>query len=164
MSDIYLKINGCDGDVSDDKYQKHVSVQSLSTGMSNPSSVSVGVQTGSAGGGGKVIMQDIHFTKFTDRSSPTLWQKCALGDHFKDMEFKYVISRGDSSDVFKTIKLTDVLVTSYQHAGSGGSDLPMESLSLNFAKIEISYKPRKADGGFEDALKAGYDLKTAKKV
>ncbi|MCW5746293.1 MAG: type VI secretion system tube protein Hcp [Alphaproteobacteria bacterium] len=164
MSDIYLKIAEVDGDVTDDKYQKHIQVQSLSTGMSNPSSVSVGTQAGSAGGGGKVIMQDVHFTKMCDRASPKLWLKCAKGEHFKDFEFKYVISRGDSSDVFKTVKLTDVLVTSFQHSGSSGADLPMESISLNFAKVEISYKPRKPDGGFDDALKAGYDLKTAKPV
>ncbi|HJQ55428.1 MAG TPA: type VI secretion system tube protein Hcp [Vineibacter sp.] len=164
MSDIYLKVEGCDGDVSDDKYKQHISVQSLSLGSSNPSSVNVGVQTGSAGGGGKVIMQDVHFTKFMDKSSNTLQQKHWIGEHFKSMEFKYVISRGDSSDEFYNVKLTDVLVTSFQHSGSGGSDLPMESLSLNFAKIECSYKARKAEGGFENALKIGYDLKTAKKV
>ena len=164
MSDIYLKIAEVDGDVSDSSYVKHIQVQSLSTGMSNPSSVSVGTQAGSAGGGGKVIMSDIAFTKYCDKASPKLWLKCAKGEHFKDFEFKYVISRGDSSDVFKTVKLTDVLVTGYQHSGSSGSDLPMESISLNFAKIEISYKPRKPEGGWEDAMKAGYDLKTAKPV
>jgi len=165
MSDIYLKISeGVDGDVTDEKYAKHVAVQSLSTGMSNPSSVSVGTQAGSAGGGGKVIMQDVHFTKMCDKASPKLWLKCAKGEHFKEFEFKYVLSRGDSSDVFKTVKLTDVLVTGFQHSGSSGSDLPMESISLNFGKIEIGYKPRKAEGGWEGELKAGYDLKTAKPV
>ena len=127
MSDIYLKIAEVDGDVTDSNYVKHVQVQSMSTGMSNPSSVSVGTQAGSAGGGGKVIMQDIHFTKYCDKASPKLWLKCAKGEHFKDFEFKYVISRGESSDVFKTVKLTDVLVTGFQHSGSSGSDLPMES-------------------------------------
>lgn len=162
MSDIYLKITGVDGDVTDEKFVKHISVQSLSTGMSNPSSVSVGTQAGSAGGGGKVIMQDIHFTKLCDNASPKLWLKCTKGEHFPDFEFKYVISRGESSDVFKTIKLTDVLVTGYQHSGSSGSELPMESISLNFAKIEISYKPRKPDGTWENAMKAEYDLAKAK--
>jgi hypothetical protein len=69
MSDIYLKIAEVDGDVTDDNFKKHISVQSLTTGMSNPSSVSVGTQAGSAGGGGKVIMQDVNFQKFCDKSS-----------------------------------------------------------------------------------------------
>ena len=164
MSDIYLKIAEVDGDVTDSSYVKHIQVQSLSTGMNNPSSVSVGTQAGSAGGGGKVIMSDIIFTKYCDKASPKLWLKCAKGEHFKDFEFKYVISRGDSSDVFKTVKLTDVLVTGFNHAGSVGASLPMESVVLNFAKIEISYRPRTADGGWEDAMKAGYCLKTAKPI
>ena len=164
MSDIYLKIAEVDGDVTDANFVKHIQVQSMSTGMSNPSSVSVGTQAGSAGGGGKVIMQDIHFTKYCDKASPKLWLKCAKGEHFKEFEFKYVISRGASSDVFKTVKLTDVLVTSFTQAGAAGTDLPMEGVSLNFARIEVSYRPRKPNGGFEDALKAGYDLAKAMPV
>ena len=164
MPDIYLKIAGVDGDVTDANFTKHVQVQSMSTGMSNPSSVSVGTQAGSAGGGGKVIMSDIAFTKNCDKASPKLWLKCAKGEHFKDFEFKYVISRGESSDVFKTVKLTDVLVTGFQHSNAKGDGMPMETISLNFAKIEISYKPRKPEGGWEDAMKAGYDLKKARPV
>ena len=40
------------------------------------------------------------------------------------------------------------MVTSYQTgASSGGGDVPIDSFSLNFAKVEVSYKEQKADGG-----------------
>ena len=32
-------------------------------------------------------------------------------------------------------------------------------MSLNFAKIEIEYRPQKADGSLDNPVKAGYDLK-----
>lgn len=181
MSDIYLKIAGLDGDVSDEKYPKHIQVLSLDLGGGNPSSVNVGVQVGSSGGGGKVIMKDVRFTKVLDRSSPSLITKFFAGEHFKEFEFKYVISRGDSSDVFKTVKLTDVLITSFKHScrgaqagekltGAAGKSkgiptagaLPQEALSLNFGKIEFGYRPRKADGGFGEPVKSGYDVVLAK--
>ncbi len=170
MSDIYLEIPGYSdspavaGDVTDKKFKQHIQVASLTTGMTNPSTVSVGTQAGSAGGGGKVIMQDVTFTKLCDRASPLLWLRCAKGDHFRRFEFKYVISRGNSSDVFKTVTLSDVLVTSFAHSGSVGSELPQENLALNFAKIEIKYWPRDSAGGYGQPESAGYDLVQAKSL
>ncbi len=182
MSDIYLKIDGVDGDVTDDKYKKHVQVFSLDLGGTNPSSVSVGTQAGSAAGGGKVILEDVTFEKVLDRATPHLTSHFFQGKHFKSFEFKYVISRGNSSDEFKTVKLTDVLVTGFHHTGEGDEPddkasgkagagkgrsiggLPREKISLNFARIELSYKPRKADGGFDNALKSGYDVAAAKAI
>jgi len=40
----------------------------------------------------------------------------------------------------------------------------VESISLNFAKIEFEYKEQKADGTLGGAVKAGYDLKANKAV
>ena len=181
MSDIYLCIEGVDGDVTDSKYKKHIQVFSLDLGGTNPSSVNVGVQAGSAAGGGKVIMEDVKFEKVCDRATPHLTSGFFQGKHFKSFEFKYVVSRGDSSDEFKTVKLTDVLITGFHHSGrsddpsaranakgvAGRGDpghLPVETISVNFARIEISYKPRKADGGFDNPLKSGYDVAAAKAI
>jgi type VI secretion system secreted protein Hcp len=165
MSDIYLEIKSPDikGDVTDYKYKGRILVESLATGMSNPSSVSVGTQAGSAGWGGKVIMQDVTFTKLCDRASPMLWLCCTRGLHFTTFEFAYVVSRGDSSDWFKSIKLTDVLITGYSHTGSGAdsTSLPRETVTLNFAKIELAYRSRLPKGGFADEMKFGYDLAKA---
>jgi type VI secretion system secreted protein Hcp len=56
-----------------------------------------------------------------------------------------------------------VFVTSYQTGGSAG-DLPTESISLNFTKIEIKYSPTKADGSLDAPVTAGWDLKANKRV
>ncbi len=170
MSEIYLKIKGVDGDVTDEKYVKHIHVLSLSLGGINPSSTKVGVQAGSAAGGGKVIMEDVSFMKVCDRSTPSLTTNFFAGKHFEEFEFKYVVSRGTTSDTFKTIKLTDVLITGFHHSGESGGgreaaakgDLPLEKIAVNFAKIEIGYRPRKTEGGFDDPLKSGYNVALAR--
>jgi type VI secretion system secreted protein Hcp len=42
--------------------------------------------TGSGGGAGKVSVQDISVTKWVDKASPILIQKCAQGSHIDDGE------------------------------------------------------------------------------
>jgi type VI secretion system secreted protein Hcp len=59
---------------------------------------------------------------------------------------------------------SDLLVSSYQTGGSGGDVVPMEQISLNYAKIEVEYKEQKPDGTLGGAVKAGYDLKQMKQV
>ena len=47
---------------------------------------------------------------------------------------------------------------------AAGNEIPMDQISLNFAKVEHEYKEQKADGTLGGAIKAGYDLKLNKKV
>ena len=72
---------------------------------------------------------------------------------------------GTEQQEFLTIKMTDLLVSSYQTGGSGHSEIvPTDQVSLNYTKIEWEYKEQKPDGSLGGAVKAGYDLKANKKV
>ncbi len=48
--------------------------------------------------------------------------------------------------------------------GDTGSDIPGDAFSLNFAKIEVSYKEQDLKGGVGAETKAGWDLKQNKPV
>jgi len=61
---------------------------------------------------------------------------------------------------YLTIKFTDCLVSSFQTGGSSGDEVPTDTASINFSKIEYSYTPQKKDGTLGTAIPAGYDLKT----
>jgi type VI secretion system secreted protein Hcp len=50
-----------------------------------------------------------------------------------------------------------VFISSYQVGGSGGGSLPMEQVSLNYAKILQEYKEQKPDGSLGGSVKLGYD-------
>jgi type VI secretion system secreted protein Hcp len=54
--------------------------------------------------------------------------------------------------------MNDVLVTSSQ-TGASGDDLPVESVSLAFAKIEVDYKPQKVNGSLGAAITFKWNLK-----
>ena len=50
-----------------------------------------------------------------------------------------------------------MLVSSYET--DGGTDvLPTDSITLNFARLEVKYFPQKKDGTADAAVRAGYDL------
>jgi len=99
---------------------------------------SQGTGAGTGGSGArKVELGDLHVVKTTDKSSPQLMLACATGRHFPKAVL-YIRKSGGSESL--TITLTDVLISSYQSGGHGAGDqAPLESLTLNFTKIEFQY-------------------------
>jgi len=99
-----------------------------------------------------------------NNASPKLMLACATGEHIK----KAVLTcrkAGKDQQEYLLVTMSDLLVSSYQSGGSAHSDVvPTDQISLNFSKIEWSYKPQKADGTLGAAVIAGYDLKLNKKV
>jgi type VI secretion system secreted protein Hcp len=159
--DIFIKIDGIEGEAQDDKHKGEIEIQSFSWGLSNAGSFAA-----ASGGGSKhASFQDVHFTKYLDKSSPLLFQSSATGDHIKkaDVTFRKAGKKEGQLEYFK-ITVSDLLISSYQLSDSAGGELPTEQFSLNFSKIEFDYKEQKQDGSLGGSIKAGYDLKLAKKV
>jgi type VI secretion system secreted protein Hcp len=156
--DFFLKIEGIEGESTEKGHEKWIDVQSFSWGETQAG----GHGAGGGAGAGKVSMQDFHFTMQTNKASPTLLMACAQGKHFKDAQLTARKAGRDQIEYLK-IKLTDVLVSSYQTGGSAGSEAgPTDQLSLNFVKIEFAYSPQKADGSLEPPISAWFDRKQLK--
>jgi type VI secretion system secreted protein Hcp len=156
-ADYFLKIDGIDGESHDSKHKDEIDLVSYSFGASQTGTHSAG----GGGGAGKVSMQDFHFSMHINKATPKLLLACASGEHIK----KAVLTcrkAGKEQQEFLKVTFTDLLVSSYNTGGS--SDIPMEQISLNFAKIEFEYKEQKPDGTLGGAVKAGYDLKLNKTV
>jgi type VI secretion system secreted protein Hcp len=158
--DYFLKLKGVDGESTDHKHKGEIDVESFSWGETNSGSH----VTGGGGGAGKVSMQDFHFVMRASKASPKLMLACATGEHIGEGTL-VCRKAGTDQQEFLSIKMTDLLVSSYQTGGSSnGGVVPMDQVSLNYAKIEFEYKEQKADGSLGGAVKAGYDLKANKKV
>jgi type VI secretion system secreted protein Hcp len=158
--DYFLKLDGIDGESYDSKHKAEIDVSSWSWGESQ-----AGTMAGGGGGGaGKVHMQDFHFTMTVNKATPKLILACASGEHIKKATLT-CRKAGTDQQEFLIYTFSDLLVSSYQTGGSGGSDVvPVEQISLNYAKVEIEYKEQKADGTLAGGIKAGWDLKLNKKV
>jgi type VI secretion system secreted protein Hcp len=158
--DIFIKIDGIEGESHDDKHKNEIDIQSFSFGVSQGGSFG----GGGGGGVGKANFQDVHFTKYADKASPKLFHASASGEHIKKAEITFRKAGKEQQEYFK-ITISDCLVSSYQVSDSaGGAMLPSESVSLNFAKIEFDYKEQKPDGTLGGSVKAGWDVKANKKV
>ncbi len=158
--DYFLKIDGIEGESQDDKHAKEIEIESWSWGETQSGSSAYG----GGGGAGKVAMQDFNFVMKHNKASPKLFLACATGEHIP----KGILTcrkAGKEQQEFLKVTFTDLLVSSYQTGGSSAGELiPMDQISLNFAKIETEYKEQKPDGSLGGTVKAGYDLKKNKAV
>jgi len=156
--DYFLKIDGIEGESTDDKHSKEIELESWSFGESQTGTSS----QGGGAGAGKVQMQDFHFTMRVNKASPKLFLACANGQHIKSAVLTCRKAGKDQQEYLKWT-FSDVLVSSYQTSGSGSGDVvPGDQISLNFSKVEIEYRAQKSDGTLEGPVKAGYDVKKNK--
>ena len=131
----YAKFDGIDGEVSVVGFEGQMELESFSWGVSNPGSFSAG-----AAGGGKVSVHDFSFVKLIDKASPVLMKTSCAGDRIPEVTMTLLRTVGEKPVKYMEIKMTDCLISSYSMGGtSSGDELPLESLSLNFTKIEFDY-------------------------
>jgi type VI secretion system secreted protein Hcp len=159
-ADYFLEIDGIKGESNDSKHKDKIQLMSWSWGESQSGSFA----TNAGGGAGKVNMQDFSFAMTMNKASPEIMLACATGKHIKKGQ---LICRkaGEKQQEYLKIHFTDLLISSYQTGGAGGGDeLPVESISFNFATIKFEYAPQKADGTLDTPVIRGYDVKQNKTV
>ena len=157
-ADIFAKLGDIKGESPDDKHKDEIEVLSYSWGVANAGSMGYG----SGGGEGKASFHDLSFTHKIDKASPVLMQACATGVHLKEATITHR-KAGKGQQEFLVIKMNDVIVTSVTH-GSSGSDGASENVSIAFAKVNVEYKPQKADGSLDAGIHFKYDLKAQKEA
>jgi type VI secretion system secreted protein Hcp len=136
--DAFIKIDGVPGESSDASHKEWIEIESFHHGVSQPSG---GVQSGTTNGWLKV-------TKEIDKSSPILYACTAGGSNLTSMTLTVRYPGGTNQVEYMQIKLTDLLVSSYQ-TGGGATDVgsrPTETFSFNFSKIQWTYQPVDASG------------------
>ncbi|WP_395344097.1 Hcp family type VI secretion system effector [Ningiella sp. W23] len=151
--DMFLELDKIKGESQDKKYKGDIDVLSWSWGMSQQSSSHVA----SGGGVGKANIQDISITKYVDKSSVTLMEYIATGDHVD--KAKLVVRKAGGKPLeYIVIELKKVFITSYSTGGSGGEDLLTDSFTLNFAEFKVTYVPQKEDGTGAAKIDFGFNI------
>jgi type VI secretion system secreted protein Hcp len=155
-TDIFAKIGDIKGESLDAKHKDEVEVLSWSWGVSQTG----GTGPGGGGGTGRVSFSDFHLTHHIDKASPLLMAACATGEHIKDATIT-VRKAGKGQQEFLIIKMNDILITSVQPSLSGAEG-GIENVTLKPAKVDLEYKPQKADGSLDAGVHFKYDIKLNK--
>jgi type VI secretion system secreted protein Hcp len=151
--DMFMKIAGVDGESKDKVHTKEIDVLAWSWGMSNSGSAHVG----GGAGMGKVNIQDLSFTKYTDSSSPVLALACCNGTHYQDATLVVRKAGGTPVEYIK-IKLEEVLISAVTTGGSGSEDRLVENVTLNFGKVSLDYTPQDDKGKALTAIPMAWDI------
>jgi type VI secretion system secreted protein Hcp len=156
--DTFAKIGDIKGESGDDKHKEEIELLSWSWGVNQSGTVS----SGGGAGAGKASFSDFQFTHYVDKASPNLMKACATGEHIK----AGVITQrkaGKGQQEYLIIKMDDILITSVSPGGgSGDSGLVIEQVTLQASKVDLEYKPQKADGSLDAGLHFKYDVKANK--
>lgn len=136
--DAFLSVDGIAGESTDSKHTAWIEILSYSMGVSQ--SVSTSASTGGARSGERCDHGDFTIMKVLDKASPSLFLTCCEGTHIATVTLQLCRATG-SKQQYMEFKMEDVLITSYQPSGSSGGEIPVESVSFNYAKITLTYTP-----------------------
>jgi type VI secretion system secreted protein Hcp len=145
-SDMFLKISGIKGESQDAKHKDAIDVLSWSWGTAT------GTGKVKRGAIAPQCIQDLALTKFVDSATPQLIMLGVMGQTAKEATLSVRKAGGDQQE-YLIIKMTDVLVSSYQTGGKAGNEQPLvDQVVLSFSAIEGEYKRQKPDGSLGDSV------------
>lgn len=152
--DLFARIGDIEGESSDDKHKGAIEVISWSWGVSREASAP------RAGGGAtrKPTFAGFTITHLFDKASPSLMKACASGEHIKEATVTARKAGGGQQD-YLIIKMKEVIVTSVVPSGSRDQAATTESVSLQFASVEVEYRAQKPDGSLGETTHFTYDIK-----
>ena len=152
--DLFLQIDGIEGESLDEDYPGSMDILSWSEGLAIP----VQIDIGGGGSAGKASAQSISITKLIDRASPGLRFSLARGELLPTASIIVRKSISDNRYEMFRIDLTDVRLETVSASASSGGDRPIESLSLFFTKIRWTYTPADPTGKTGAKIIRGWDF------
>jgi len=148
--DIFAKIGTIKGESPDAKHKDEIEVLSYSWGVQQ----TLGPVDEDSG---KANFQDFTIVHRIDKSTPALMLACATGSHFKDGIITHR-KAGKEPQEYLIIKMNDIIITGVTHGGDTTGP-GSETVTISFAKVDLEYRPQKADGSLDAGLHFKYDIK-----
>lgn len=152
--DMFIKLGDIEGESVDSKKKDWIEVLAWSWGMTQSGTM----HTGTGGGSGRVNVQDLTITKYVDKATPNLMQKCCDGTHYNKATL-VVRKAGKDALEYVNLDMFEVIITSISQGASGGQDRVTENVTMNFAKYNLNYKPQTAEGRGAGDVRQGWDIR-----
>ena len=156
---IYMKYGSIAGPVTTDGFKDWIECNSFQWGVGR--SLGTGARGSLSREHSEPTISEITVTKATDKASPKLFQEALYGKLDTKVTIKFTTTVKDKVETFLAYELENTGPSHYS-LGSGG-DMPTETLSLNFTKIQMKFTPMEA-GLSGSPEQAGYDLEKMAKI
>lgn len=155
-ADFFMKIDGIDGESTDDKHADWIEILSFNHGVSQP--ISGASRTGGRTGG-RADFQDFTIVKTMDKATPDLHMHCCNGKHIPKVEIEFCLAT-EEKHTFMKYELEDVVISAVSPHGSAesGENKPLETVSLAYGKIKWEYTPIDQKGKASAAVDRTWDL------
>jgi len=143
----YIKMDGITDGTAAAGHENEIEVLSWNHSFIQPSS-----STRSSSGSGTIeaaTHNDFSFTKFLSSATDDLLKHCWSGMQIPSVTFTCYRSDGNTDNKpveYLKVVMEYVIVSSFAVSGGAG-DLPIEEVSLNYAKVQYVYTPQKRDDG-----------------
>ncbi len=155
---IFMKIEGIEGEVTENGHEGWIEVDSFQF------SASRAISETASGGRGTISVtsfSDIAITTALSKASPAIFTQAVLGDKGISVMIDFTKTTAGKADTFAKYLFTNTLISSYGiSAVSGADSAPSETISLNFVKIDFSFIPFNADGTAGASIDATFDRST----
>jgi type VI secretion system secreted protein Hcp len=142
MSEMFLKLDGIEGESLDSVHKGEIEIKSWTWSTENH----VRWDVNQGGQSTRVEVHDIGVVKSCDKASVTLYQCCVTGKHIQGGTITCRKNDGDQKVEYLIVKLTDIMVTKVDFTGDGESQALGETLSLSFAEFRMDYKVQNDTG------------------
>ncbi len=159
-SDMFMKIEGIDGECTDDAHTDWIELRRFEHGVSQP------ISSASATGGrtgGRADFENFSVIKTIDKATPDLNLFCANGKHIPSIEVECCLATEDKH-TFMKYTLEDCIVASVKIGANPEDDRPTEEVTFCYGQVKWEYTPIDQTGAAGSATDRTWSLETNKQV
>jgi type VI secretion system secreted protein Hcp len=157
---IYMKYPDIKGSSTSDKFKDLILLDSLSFGVSR--NIAGAHRTDKNREASEPSVSEVTVTKMMDVASPKLFVESVASDLKNDVEITFATTTAKTTAEFLSYKLANVGLSHYS-VSAGADGIPVETLVLNFTKLEMKFTTHGPDvSGSPESV--GYDLLAMKTV
>lgn len=154
---IYLQIDGIQGDATHETHKSWMDIEAIHWDVSRNMNTTAGSTANREAS--EPTVSEMVLTKVSDSSSTKLFQEACAGKVGKKATI-HLVTTGNPGDTYIEYVLTNTLVANYSVDTSG--DRPVETVRLNFTKMEVKYIPYDEMHNPKSPMIASYDLTTTR--
>jgi type VI secretion system secreted protein Hcp len=150
---MFLKLDGIDGESTDEQHQKWIEIESFSWGVSNPTTIGSG--TG-GGGAGRAVPGDFAVVMPFTAASPLIFKKCVSGEQYSTVLLSLRKTGSQTSQDYLKYEFGTVFTTKIEWSSS--DDGPEEQVTFVYGTINVQYQPQRPDGTLGEVTQAAWDF------